>query len=64
MDKKTVYNGSLYKHSELTEQIIGAFYAVYTALGYGFLEKVYVNALRLELERRGLKVDQESLIVV
>ena len=29
MDKKPTYNGSLYKHSELTEQIIGAFYAVY-----------------------------------
>jgi GxxExxY protein len=45
MDKKPLYSGSLYKHSDLTEQIIGAFYAVYSALGYGFLENVYVKAL-------------------
>jgi GxxExxY protein len=64
MDKKKAYNGSLYKHSDLTEQIIGAFYAVYAALGYGFLEKVYVNALWFELERRGLKIATEVPIVV
>jgi hypothetical protein len=40
MDKKVTYNAALYKHSDLTEQIIGAFYAVYSALGYGFLENV------------------------
>ena len=34
-----------YKHAELTEQIIRAFYTVYNTLGYGFLEKVYVKAL-------------------
>ena len=32
------------KHAELTEKIIGAAYAVHSALGYGFLEKVYENA--------------------
>jgi len=35
----------MYKHSELTEAIIGAFFAVYSALGYGFLEKVSVRNL-------------------
>lgn len=64
MTQKTKYNGVLYKHSELTEEIIGAFFAVYNALGYGFLEKVYANALKFELERRGLKVKQEFPIVV
>jgi len=54
----------MYKHSELTEVIIGAFFAVYSSLGYGFLEKVYVNALKLELENRGLKVLSEFPIVV
>lgn len=54
----------MYKSSELTEEIIGAFFAVYNALGYGFLEKVYVNALKLELERHGLKVVREFPIVV
>ena len=43
-----------YKHTELTEAIIGAFYAVYGDLGYGFLEKVYANALALELHARGV----------
>ncbi len=33
------------KHQELTGQIIKAFYIVYNTLGYGFLEKVYENAL-------------------
>lgn len=44
------------KHQELTEQIIKAFYAVYNALGYGFLEKVYENALAIELRKMGLRV--------
>lgn len=34
-----------YKHSEITNLIIKAFYNVYNKLGYGFLEKVYENAL-------------------
>jgi len=54
MDKKTSYGAPLYKHSELTEQIIGAFYDVYSKLGYGFLECVYVKALIIELKKRGL----------
>lgn len=34
---------------EETDRIIGAFYKVYRVLGYGFLERVYQNALFLEL---------------
>ena len=64
MTKNPVYRGVMYKHSELTEEIIGGFFAVYNALGYGFLEKVYANALNLELERRGLKALQEFPIIV
>lgn len=64
MAQSSNYNGTLYKHSELTEVIIGAFFAVYNALGYGFLEKVYANALKLELDRRGLKVQQEFPVSV
>lgn len=37
------------QHAEITEKIIGAFFAVYKALGYGFLEKVYANALTAEV---------------
>ena len=47
-----------YKHADLTEQIIGAFYHVYNSLGYGFLEKVYENAMVIELRRHGLEVVQ------
>ena len=64
MDRKLTYSGSLYKHSELTEQIIGAFYTVYSALGYGFLENIYVKALMIELNRRGIKVNDELPIQV
>lgn len=42
-------------HSTLTGSIIGAAQKVYRVLGHGFLEKVYQNALRLELEALGLK---------
>jgi len=55
---------SRYKHSELTEQVIGAFYEVYNRLGYGFLEKVYENALAIELAERGLAVVQQQPIEV
>ena len=43
-------------HEEITSQILAAFYAVYNQLGYGFLERVYENALIIELHKRGLKV--------
>jgi len=56
--------GLPYKHSEITEQIIAAFYAVYNTLGYGFLEKVFENALVIELRRRGLRVVQQMPITV
>ena len=32
-------------HADITDQILKAFYKVYNSLGYGFLEKVYENAL-------------------
>lgn len=52
------------KHNELSEKIIGLFYEVYNALGYGFLEKVYENALAIELRRAGLAVIQQERIKV
>jgi len=42
------------QHEELTGSIINAFFKVYNTLGYGFLEKVYENALLLELRSRGI----------
>jgi len=50
-----------YKHSELTESIIGVFYDVYNELGFGFLESVYRKALKLSLEEKGLTVEAELL---
>ena len=41
-------------HFDLTEKIIKAFYTVYNKLGYGFLEKVYENALFLKLDRKSV----------
>lgn len=53
-----------YKHGDLTETIIGAAYRVYTVLGFGFLEKVYENALALELRKGGHSVTQQAAIEV
>jgi len=43
----------------ITERIIGCVYKVSNTLGSGFLEKVYENALTLELRKNGLKVKQQ-----
>ena len=53
-----------YKHSQITETIIKAFYKVYNILGYGFLEKVYENALFFELEEMDLLVEKQKQITV
>ena len=53
-----------YKHSEITEQIIKAFYNVYNTLGYGFLEKVYENAMLIELKKVGLNAIAQQPIRV
>ena len=50
---------SSYKHSELTEAIIGVFYDVYNELGYGFLESVYRRSLALALREKGMSVEEE-----
>jgi GxxExxY protein len=47
------------KHADVTEKVIGAAYEVHNALGHGFLEKVYENALALELRRAGVTVEQQ-----
>ena len=52
------------KHENLTGQIIKAFYKVYNELDYGFLEKVYENALALELRTLGLRVGRQQPIRV
>jgi GxxExxY protein len=51
-------------HSDITGEILKAFYKVYNELGYGFLEKVYENALKMELESQGFEVKQQFPINV
>jgi GxxExxY protein len=54
----------LEKLNPITEKIIGCSYAVGNALGAGFLERVYENALAHELQKTGLKVQQQHPIKV
>lgn len=51
-------------HADLTGEIIGAFYHVYNALGYGFLEAVYQNALMVTLRKRGHAVEVRQPVEV
>ncbi len=51
-------------HKEITEKIIKAYYKVYNTLGYGFLEKVYENAMAIELRKMGLEVKCQYPITV
>jgi GxxExxY protein len=52
------------KHQALTEKIIKVFYRVYNTLGYGFLEKVYENAMMIEFKKEALPAVQQSPIDV
>ena len=52
------------KYKSLTEKIIKIFYKVYNKLGYGFLEKVYENAMMFEFKREGIPVVSQFAIKV
>ncbi len=51
-------------YEAVTKEIIADFYSVYNELGYGFLEKVYENAVLYELRQRGLNAESQAPIVV
>ena len=51
-------------YEDLTNKIICAFYTVYNTLGHGFLEKVYENALVIELKALGFSVTQQEAVKV
>ena len=51
-------------HKTLTDSLIKVFYEVYNELGYGFLERVYQNAMFLELRDRNFKVEAQKRIKV
>jgi GxxExxY protein len=54
----------MYKHQELTQGIIKAAQNVHNTLGYGFLEKVYHNAIIIELRKMGMEAEYEKPITV
>ena len=49
---------------QLTGQIIAAAIEVHRALGPGFLEAIYENALALELNSRGLVIERQKVVPV
>ena len=53
-----------FKYTNTTQKIIKAFYQVYNTLGYGFLEKVYENAIIIELKLMGINVEKQKQIKV
>ena len=55
---------SNYLHEELSKSILKVFYEVYNELGFGFLEKVYQNAMYFELKECGFKVEAQKQIKV
>lgn len=51
-------------YRDLTKSILKIFFEVYNELGYGFLERVYQNALYYELKANGFKVEAQKRIKV
>jgi GxxExxY protein len=59
----------MYQNTELlekavTDKILRVFYRVYNYLGFGFLEKVYCNALAIEFAAEGIEFIREPKIDV
>lgn len=53
------------KHMEITDKVLYTFYKiVYPQLGYGFLERVYENAMMIALHAQGLHVKQQYRVDV
>jgi len=53
-----------FKDKELTQKIIGCAFKVHSTLGKGFLEKVYENAMVIELTKLNIAVQKQALIQV
>jgi GxxExxY protein len=59
-----VYSVNRVELNRITRKIIGCAYAVGRVLKFGYLEKVYENALANEISDEGLKVQQQIAIEV
>ncbi|MCK4661860.1 MAG: GxxExxY protein [Bacteroidales bacterium] len=55
---------SNYLHTDVTSKILKAYFNVFNQLGYGFLEKVYENAMLIELKSFGLICEKQKPIRV
>ena len=51
-------------HKNITDKILKAYFSIYNSLGYGFLERVYQNAMYFELKELGLNVEAQKQIKV
>jgi len=51
-------------HKEITDKILKSFYKVYNILGWGFLEKVYENALMIEFSKNGISSHQQHGTII
>jgi len=51
-------------HGDVTDRILAAYYRVYRELGWGFVESVYANAMRLEFEDMQIPIELETSVVV
>ena len=60
----TTRAGLALMHGDVTREIIGAFYQVYAALGYGFVKAIYQRSLPLALAQRGIKAEREVPMTV
>ena len=51
-------------HGDITGKVLQAFYHAYNTLGYGFLERVYENAMMITLRKMGVAVEEQVQIKV
>jgi GxxExxY protein len=63
-EAQVYWDPASYKHQEVTEVIIQAFYEVYNELGHGFLESVYEQAMNRVLRDKGVEVKRQSPLPV
>jgi GxxExxY protein len=61
VERKPAFSG---KQADVTDQVLKAFFKVYNTLGYGFAERVYENALAIELKKSGLQVEKQKDMTV
>ena len=50
--------------NDLTHKIIGCAYKVHNVLGFGFIEKCYENALKIEMDKLGIHALQQEKVNV